>query len=143
MVVRQSTTKRENSNKNNSNNANINTTDAAALVETQKVLVVIGVVVLMVTGHWSTIPMHALTPTGNQNFLIPRRRRKISEFFYELGANNTRRAYRMNATVFWKLCSILKENMNLNDIKCTPNGFISAEVRISTAIRYFAGSGGI
>ena len=74
-----------------------------------------------------------------------RTRRTIDSIFNEMGPYYVRRAYRMHQHQFWKLHQILKEDI------ATPkstkkkhrnggkNGIISTDVRLSAAIRYFAG----
>jgi len=73
-----------------------------------------------------------------------RTRRFVNSIFYELGPYYVRRAYRMDAASFWELHRILKPCLEskkkpTHKRKGAKNGLISTEIRLSSAIRYFAG----
>jgi hypothetical protein len=85
---------------------------------------------------------------SNKGPTIHRVRRTVTDIFYELGHIYVRRAYRMSANTFWKLKSILQSTNYANnpDIDTdvqnpgrVPNGTIPFSIRLSIAIRYFAG----
>ena len=78
-----------------------------------------------------------------------RKRRYINSIFAELGPDMIRRAYRMHSDSFWKLLAILDPHLDSYK-KQRPkkgrgckggakNGSISNGIRLSAAIRYFAG----
>jgi hypothetical protein len=99
----------------------------------------------MITGQWDSQPkqLESLIGTANRTRLIRRRRRDVSDLFYELGDNNSRRAYRMHPSVFKKLCELLRPRLEQQlDPMCLlriPNGPISYTIRISITLRYLAG----
>jgi DDE superfamily endonuclease len=78
-----------------------------------------------------------------------RTRRTVASIFEEQGPYYVRRAYRMTEKSFWKLHDLLKPHMGSR--RCDfrkrkkkhrnggVNGLIATEVRLSAAIRYFAG----
>ena len=81
---------------------------------------------------------------------IPRRRKPVKEIFAELGPSLTRRAYRMTEASFWELLHRLKpfikcssETNKLDSGKThrngAKNGLITAETRLSVALRFYAG----
>ena len=76
----------------------------------------------------------------------PRKRRGIKSIFNEYGEYYCRRAYRMDQPSFWKLHAILEPVMNKRtkkrkhkQRKGAKNGIISTPIRLSVALRYFAG----
>ena len=79
------------------------------------------------------------------NRIFVRRRRKImSVIFSELGPHYVRKSYRMDEIHFWKLYNLLKPHNRYKKRKrskqgSTPNGEIPFTLRLSIAIRYFAG----
>jgi len=78
---------------------------------------------------------------------IERQRRPVKSIFHELGPTYTRRSYRMSAPSFWKLLKILEPQLQVeasekpmfNTVKGAKNGLIPHEIRLSSALRYFAG----
>ena len=77
-----------------------------------------------------------------------RNRRQVNDIFNEQGPTYVRRAYRMHADSFWALHKLLKNGIAkaAEEAKGTKkhrngakNGVISTSVRLSAAIRYFAG----
>jgi DDE superfamily endonuclease len=78
-------------------------------------------------------------------------RRSIQSIFREYGPYYIRRAYRMNEASFWQLHRLVKPHMSSIRLKKHDrkrqkthknggkNGLISSEIRLSAAIRYFAG----
>ena len=80
-----------------------------------------------------------------------RNRRTVQSMFDKLGPTYTRRAYRMEARAFWKLHRVLKPFMiaatrrtkadspKLSSYNGAKNGLIDTTIRLSAAIRYFAG----
>lgn len=79
-----------------------------------------------------------------------RKRKTVRELFQELGPNYTRRAYRMEERAFWKLLLLLSHTINVSTDEPKPgssktnsngakNGLIRPSIRLSAAIRYFAG----
>jgi hypothetical protein len=76
----------------------------------------------------------------------PRTRQDIDNIMSELGETFTRRAYRMSRKSFWKLLGILHPQLELQSTgpdkktrKGARNGLINHAVRLSIALRYFAG----
>jgi DDE superfamily endonuclease len=79
---------------------------------------------------------------------LSREHKRVHEIFNELGPSYTRRAYRMTAVSFWNLHRILlkylrkppalKQNKKVM-VKGTVNGVITTPIRLSAALRYFAG----
>jgi hypothetical protein len=65
----------------------------------------------------------------------------MSSIFYELGPNNSHRSYRMSIKIFWRLCEIIDPYLTTDNRykNATPNGVIETPVKISIALRYFAG----
>lgn len=76
---------------------------------------------------------------GSKN--IRRQRAKMSQIFAQYGDMYVRRAYRMKEQSFWRLLDIVEPHLVKPRRKRgrTPNGDISAELRLSMALRYFAG----
>jgi DDE superfamily endonuclease len=79
---------------------------------------------------------------------IDRERKTVNNIFKELGPSYTRRAYRMSEDAFWflhrKLYAYLRrptayKRNHLVKVKGAANGIITTPVRLSCAIRYFAG----
>jgi hypothetical protein len=78
-----------------------------------------------------------------------RTRRTVASIFLEQGPYYVRRAYRMNEEAFWNLHAMLQPHMGSRRCQSWKkrkkhrnggkNGLISTEVRLSAAIRYFAG----
>ena len=77
-----------------------------------------------------------------------RKRQFVSRIFNEHGPLYTRRAYRMNADAFWKLEKILRPRMIKKRLAKISqhrshdgarNGRITPAIRLSAALRYFAG----
>jgi len=70
-------------------------------------------------------------------------RKKVNDVFSELGPCYTRRAYRMDSRSFWCLHRMLKPwlqgTRKENGGGGAWNGLIDSEIRLSTAIRHFAG----
>ena len=89
------------------------------------------------------IQLFHTTPT------VPRVRRDVSSIFRELGPGYVRRAYRMEQQDFWKLHRLLYLKIGYNVLPKSgstkkhknggPNGLIPSTIRLSVAIRYFAG----
>jgi hypothetical protein len=87
-------------------------------------------------------------PGGHSTF-IRRDRRNVSSIFRELGPMYARRAYRMDNDSFWvlhrKLCPYLKGRVRpaasskKKHRNGATNGIIPSTVRLSIALRYFAG----
>ena len=73
---------------------------------------------------------------------IPRVRRTIRSIFDEYGEYYLRRAYRMDEPTFWKLHSLIEQDL-VGPIRTqpggTPNGAIATELKLSVALRYLAG----
>lgn len=72
----------------------------------------------------------------------------VNRMFNEHGPGYTRRAYRMKADAFWKLEKMLRPYMirkrsrrvsQIRDRDGARNGRISPSIRLSAALRYFAG----
>jgi DDE superfamily endonuclease len=78
-----------------------------------------------------------------------RTRRYVNDIFNEQGPIYVRRAYRMQSSSFWELHRMLKAGIaasqNTHEVSCkthkngAKNGLISTSVRLSVALRYFAG----
>ena len=66
---------------------------------------------------------------------IERTRRSVVSIFAEYGAYYTRRAYRMDSDTFWHLHKLLQPSKRGR----APNCDIPSELKLSLAIRYFAG----
>lgn len=91
-----------------------------------------------------------VTPRGRRYQSRNRVRRTVKSIFREHGPYYVRRAYRMTEEAFWELHSLLdplitsdyrrkpgsREKKHRNGSK---NGIISSDIRLSVAIRYFAG----
>ena len=88
---------------------------------------------------------------GTRGRTIRRVRRSVSSIMYELGSYSySRRYYRMYNPSFWKLHGILKDKIDgpagvsrrsrkKRKRSSSPNGPIHSSLRLSIAIRYFAG----
>jgi hypothetical protein len=86
---------------------------------------------------------------GNRGKPRTRIRRSVSSIFREHGAYYVRRAYRMTESAFWDLHTKLVPHMTTVRInpakrqktqrKGAKNGLIPTDIRLSAAIRYFAG----
>jgi DDE superfamily endonuclease len=76
---------------------------------------------------------------------IERKRRMVSDIMRELGPVYTRRAYRMSEDSFYELHSLLRKLLGPRTSEKkkwrngSPNGIIISTVRLSIALRYFAG----
>ena len=81
---------------------------------------------------------------------IQRKRKDVSEIFAQLGTTWTRRSYRMHEESFWKLVSELDGTMDTSSLfpdgesrknhrNGATNGLIPDSLRVSAALRYFAG----
>jgi DDE superfamily endonuclease len=76
---------------------------------------------------------------------IQRKRRMVSDIMRELGPGYTRRAYRMSTGSFFELHKLLHKHLNPPRSEKKkwrnggPNGIITTTVRLSIALRYFAG----
>jgi hypothetical protein len=73
---------------------------------------------------------------------IKRGRSKVVDIFREYGPSGTRRAFRMDESVFWTLLDVLEEKMPKREERkkgATQNGEIENSVRLGIALRYFAG----
>ena len=79
-----------------------------------------------------------------------RKRRSVMSIFEEMGPNYVRWAYRMEQESFWKLHSLLRPYLEQRDQRQegsnqkkhrdgAKNGLIPTSVRLSCALRYFAG----
>jgi hypothetical protein len=92
------------------------------------------------------------TRRGPRDRARHRVRRTVESIFREYGPYYVRRAYRMNEQSFWVLHALLKPLMGSNRRKpgCQlkkvkthrdggTNGMIATEIRLSAALRYFAG----
>ena len=82
---------------------------------------------------------------GHSSAHRTRERKRVSDIFNELGPYYVRRAYRMTSSDFWALLSIVEpyivvpkspRKKHKNGAK---NGLITPEIRLSSALRYFAG----
>jgi len=70
----------------------------------------------------------------------PRQRRSVLSVFSSLGPLQTRRAYRMTESSFWKLHSMIKPYLpRARDARGANGGPVSTSVRLAIAIRYCAG----
>lgn len=80
---------------------------------------------------------------------VRRVRRNVTSLFKELGPTYVRRAYRMEESDFWKLHRLLyikigykvfpRRGSKKKHKNGGPNGIISSTIRLSAAMRYFAG----
>jgi hypothetical protein len=73
-----------------------------------------------------------------------RKRKYVNDIFHELGPYYVRRAYRMEAASFWKLCQLLRPFVVRVSLKKkfrngAKNGLIPLPTKVSVALRYFAG----
>ena len=94
-----------------------------------------------------------LNDRNRSRTFVCRERRCVSDIFQELGPRYTRRSYRMNSIDFWTLYNIIlpyypkreliNENKRVNKKRkrksIPPNGEIHTSLRLSIALRYFAG----
>jgi hypothetical protein len=85
---------------------------------------------------------------GHSSPHIRRQRRDVSSMFHELGPIYSRRAYRMDTDSFWALHRLLRPHLkgrvrpaSLRSKKKrgAVNGVIPSTIRLSIALRYFAG----
>lgn len=102
---------------------------------------------LLVSGLWDK---NKQKRRGSRGVTVQRQRRTVSSIMYELG-RYCARFYRMDRVSFWKLHALLKPYIKKVSRKAAcidarkrkggapPNGKISSSVRLSVAIRYFAG----
>ena len=79
---------------------------------------------------------------------VRRKRKSVSDIFSELGPYYARRAYRMDEVQFWKLYNIIyktyprankKRKRDGRDKTTHVNGRIHLSLRLSIAVRFFAG----
>ena len=104
--------------------------------------------ILFVFLLYSVSIMYESTPSGNKKKELPRVRKDLErDIFTPLGSYMFRRAYRMTKTSFYKLHNILSprldaisppKNGGKRDPKNSPY-LISTQIRLSIALRYFAG----
>ena len=85
----------------------------------------------------------------NDRRFVTQKRRCVGDIFSELGPYWTKRSYRMTENEFWKLHNLIvryypkkpvsrkRKRRKLSD--CCPNKKIQKSLRLSAAIRYFAG----
>jgi hypothetical protein len=115
--------------------------DTTRIALDNHVRVMLNIVILMAAGLWHT------TSLGNhhrdQGPTVRRKRRRVSSIMYELGSH-VNRFYRMSPKSFWKLHRLLLPYMEGGQNKKrkrgkTPNGPIATTLRLSIALRYFAG----
>jgi DDE superfamily endonuclease len=98
-------------------------------------------VLLLSNNMFNSIDYHR--KGNNRAGPIYRQRRDVSDIFYELGKSYVRRAYRMTAQTFWELEKMLRPCTSNNEVikrGSPPNGEIEFSLRLSMAIRYFAGA---
>ena len=82
--------------------------------------------------------------SSKPRIFVRRKRRCVKNIFQELGPYHVRRAYCMKESTFWKLNRVLLPyipNIPIRKRKRgkTTNGDISSSMKLSMAIRYFAG----
>jgi DDE superfamily endonuclease len=84
-------------------------------------------------------------PKEQGNSHRERTRKRVNDIFNEQGPYYVRRAYRMHADSFWMLHGLLKEDIGRVEPSekthknGARNGLITTSVRLSAALRYFAG----
>ena len=76
---------------------------------------------------------------GTRKRTIKRRRAILPEIETQLGPYYFRRGYRMNEVVFSNLVKMLEPQITIGRRHQGPNGFIVPKLRVSAALRYFAG----
>jgi hypothetical protein len=77
--------------------------------------------------------------TGGRDYLIKRKRVKMDYIEGQLGWHYFRRSYRMPPKMFKELVRMLTPLIMVGRKKKGPNGFIPPSIRVSAALRYFAG----
>ena len=102
-------------------------------------LLVVGLVVASFLQLNAMVHMYADTTSGGRNFVIKRRRAKMREIETQLGPYYFRRSYRMSKEKFHRLANKLRSHIRVGKKRKGPNGFISPALRLSAALRYFAG----
>jgi DDE superfamily endonuclease len=127
------------------------------VIEFSRSFALISVIMMMVNGFFCPKPLH--TRPGTRGDTIRRVRRSVSNIMYELGAYS-RRYYRMTDSTFWILHHLLKpalekvakkssllrrrchhqrKKRRMSMKRTAPNGLIPTSIRLSIALRYFAG----
>ena len=86
----------------------------------------------------------AVLQGGRGSNTIPRQRRSVESIFAEYGPIYSRRAYRMNVDAFYYLLDIIKPYMpgrsdGSSRGGATWNGEIGMDLKLSVALRFFAG----
>ena len=121
-----------------------------AVVEFSRSIAIISIFVMIVNGIYGGAGLNIVRRPGTRGASIRRVRRLVSNIMYELGGYS-RRYYRMSDTSFWILHNMLKPSLEkLLEPKLhrprkkrrkrnAPNGLISTSIRLSIALRYFAG----
>jgi len=101
-------------------------------------------IILMAAGLWDSGPCTKSIQPGNRGTPIKRCRRSVDSIMYELGGYS-RRYYRMENDTFWKLHGLLHQKIDNPSGETKekrggpPNGTIPSSIRLSCALRYFAG----
>jgi DDE superfamily endonuclease len=83
-----------------------------------------------------------LPPRTRRSKLVRRRRQSVSTLHSKMSDAQFRRMYRMTRQSFYKLLELLKPHMQISrkgKFQRAPNGLIPDDVRLSAALRYFAG----
>ena len=90
----------------------------------------------------TTICLHYValgSRSGGRSFLRPRRRGHIETIISETGDYYFRRMYRMNQDMFKGIVRLLSPGLSKGTRWVGPNGRIPKDLRVSAALRYFAG----
>jgi len=101
-------------------------------------------IILMAAGLWDSGPCTKSIQPGNRGTPIKRCHRSVDSIMYELGGYS-RRYYRMENDTFWKLHGLLHQKIDNPSGETKekrggpPNGTIPSSIRLSCALRYFAG----
>ena len=115
-------------------------TTATARKTRRHMIIYVGLLIMFSTDALTTV---------TRSSTAKRKRRTVGSIFHELGPYYTRRAYRMDAKTFWKLHKTIHKQLHYNNFPSSSskkkwrngarNGLITSPVRLSCAIRYFAG----
>jgi hypothetical protein len=123
--------------------------DGENIVVSNPIVMLFMYVAILLAGTPSTLFRHP--KEGHSSPFIPRKRRDVGSLFRELGPIYSRRAYRMDIESFWSLHRMLRpylrgrvrppasSNSKKKHRNGAANGIISSTIRLSIALRYFAG----
>jgi hypothetical protein len=116
------------------------------LVILRAIVAVVIIVVVLITEPELLEPPRKKRRIGKPGKAVKRRRPTVNAIMDGLGESYVRRSYRMKRETFWKLHDILWQKLRTppteSKKKCrngATNGVVTTSIRLSIAIRFFAG----